>query len=89
MSGMLRSLGGVLAGGMVVLALVLVGAAFVAGDRGMPGPGAGTIAVHVLAAVAAVALQRWSDRRDGPAGTAGAGGVVVLTGLVLAGQWLP
>jgi hypothetical protein len=87
-SGALRALGGALAAGLVVLALLLVGAAFLAGDRGVPGPGAGTITVHVLGAAAAVGLQRWSDRRADPAGAVAAAGVVLLSGVVLAAQWL-
>lgn len=72
---------------MVALALVLVAAAFVADDRGMPGPGATMLAVHVVAAAALVALQRWSDRRPGPPGTIGAGAVIVLGAVVLIAQW--
>jgi hypothetical protein len=84
----LRGLAGGLTGGMVVLALVLVAAALVADRRGTPGPGAVTLAVHLVAAGGLVALQRWSDRRPDGSGAAGAGAVVAISAAVLAAQWL-
>lgn len=84
----LRGLSGVFAGGVVVLALVLVGAAVISGRDGAPGPGALTVAVHVAAAVAAVVIQVHADRHDGPRGTLASVGVLGITAAVLAFEWL-
>ena len=83
-----RGLSGVLVGGLVVLALVLLAGWFYAGRTGLPGPGAGMLAAHLGAAVGAVAAQIWVDRRTDRAGTlaALALSVAVVGGLTLA--WL-
>jgi hypothetical protein len=81
----LRALSGVLAGGLVVLALALVGSWVVATRLGVPGPPVSFLVWHGLAAVAAVALQVRADRARS---SAAALGVVVLSAVVLAALWL-
>jgi hypothetical protein len=54
----------------------------------VPGPGVPAIAGHVVAAVVAVLVQRRADRTRGPAAAGTALGVVALTVVVLAVQWL-
>ncbi|MHA6620071.1 hypothetical protein [Pseudonocardia sp. DLS-67] len=85
---LLRGFSGVLAGGIVALAVALLVAGIVAQQRLMPGPGAVSIGGHVVAAVAAVLLQRRADRTAGPRAAGWALAVVVLTAVVLAVQWL-
>jgi hypothetical protein len=79
---------GVLAGGLVVLALALLVAGIVAQQRAVPGPGALVIAAHAVAAVVAVLVQRRADRAPGPAAAGTALVVVALTAAVLGAQWL-
>jgi hypothetical protein len=84
----LRGLSGLLVGGLVALALVLVAGYFYADRIGLPGPGPGMLLGHVLAAVAAVVAQMWVDRRLDRTGTLAAIGlaVVIVGGLALV--WL-
>lgn len=84
----LRTVSGVLAGGLVALAVGLVVAWVIATRSGMPGPGGQTLAWHAVAAVAAVVAQRRADRRPGAPGVLAALAVVVITVVVLAVQWL-
>jgi hypothetical protein len=79
---------GVLAGGLVALAVVLLVAALVAQQRAVPGPGTLTIAAHAVAAVVAVLVQRRADRMPDAAAAGAALAVVALTVVVLAAQWL-
>ena len=81
---LLRGLSGLLVGGLVALALVLVAGYFYAGRLGLPGPGPGMLLGHVLAAVAAV----WVDRRLDRVGTLAAAGLAVLIVGGLALVWL-
>jgi hypothetical protein len=85
---LLRGFSGVLAGGLVALALALLVAGVVAQRHAVPGPGALSIAGHVVAAVVAVLVQRRADRTTGVAGAGAALGVVALTAVVLGVQWL-
>jgi hypothetical protein len=85
---LMRGFSGLLAGGLVALAVVLLVAGIVAQQREVPGPGALMIAAHVAAAVAAVLVQRRADRARGPAAAGAALAVVALTAVVLAVQWL-
>ena len=85
---LLRGFSGVLAGGLVALAVTLVVAGIVAQQRDVPGPGVVAIACHALAAVVAVLVQRRADRAAGPAAVGAALGVVALTAVVLGAQWL-
>ena len=66
---LLRGLSGVLVGGLVALALVLLAGWFYADRTGLPGPGPGMLAGHLVAAVAAVTAQVWVDRRTDRTGT--------------------
>jgi hypothetical protein len=84
----LRGLSGVLVGGLVALALVLLAGWFYADRTGLPGPGLGVIVGHGIAAVAAVIAQVWVDRRRDRTGTLAAAALAVLVvgGLTL--TWL-
>ncbi|MEJ8278445.1 hypothetical protein [Pseudonocardia spirodelae] len=84
---LLRGLAGVLAGGLVVLAIGLVVVQWAAGNGGVPGPGSGAIVAHVGAAVAAVAGQVVADRRRDRTGLLAALGVIVTASLVLGLGW--
>ena len=86
--GLLRSVSGVLAAGMVALVVGLVVAYVVALREGSPGPGAATLLVHAATAVAAVVAQLVADRTPGPRGALVATGVIVLVGAVLTVEWL-
>jgi hypothetical protein len=83
-----RTLTGLLAGGLVALALALV-VAWLAADRiGSPGPGPVMLIWHGVAAVLAVLAQVQADRRGGLPGRLAMAAVVVITAAVLAVQWL-
>ncbi|MGV9414690.1 hypothetical protein ACWDOP_32710 [Nocardia sp. NPDC003693] len=83
----LRGLSGIVAGGTVVLAATVVGAEIVGARRGFPGPGAADVAWHVVAAIAVVAAQIYSDRRSGSAAFFGSVVVFLLAGYLLWAQW--
>ena len=84
----LRGFTGLLAGGLVVL-VVALGVAWVVAERtGAPGPGIATLAWHAGAAIAAVIAQRQADHRAGGPGILAAVAVIVITGVLLATQWL-
>lgn len=84
----LRALSGLLAGGLVVLAVALAVAWFVAMNSGSPGPGPSTLFWHGGSAVVAVLAQRHADRHRDAGGTTAAVAVVGITVAVLAVQWL-
>ncbi|GAA1389390.1 hypothetical protein GCM10009613_28210 [Pseudonocardia kongjuensis] len=84
---LLRGLAGVLAGGLVVLAAGLVVVEWLAGRNGVPGPGTGAIAAHLIAAVVAVTGQVVADRRADRTGTLAALGVIGTVALVLGLGW--
>jgi hypothetical protein len=86
--GVLRSVSGVLAAGMVALVVALVVAYVVALREGSPGPGAATLLVHAATAVVAVVAQVFADRTPGPRGALVATGVIVVVGAVLTVEWL-
>lgn len=73
---------GTLCAGLVVLAVVLVGAWLIAVLSGDSGPRGVLVAGHAAAAVVAVGLQRVADRRANPVGWLAAGGVLLVTVLV-------
>jgi hypothetical protein len=81
---LLRGFTGVLAGGLVVLALALGVAWVVATRTGSPGPAPWFLVWHALAAVAAVALQVRADRRSPLAAL----GVLGISAAVLGVLWL-
>ena len=82
---LLRGLSGVLVGGLVALALVLLAGWFYADRIGLPGPGAGMLAGHLVAAAVAVAAQVWADRRTDRVGTLAA---LALSGVLVGGLTL-
>ncbi|MFB9433232.1 hypothetical protein [Streptoalloteichus tenebrarius] len=84
---LLRGLVGSLAVGLVLLALVLVGAQAMALGDGEAGPGWLVVTGHVLGAAAAVALQRQVDRGRGARAWAAGLGVLVVVALVLWYGW--
>jgi uncharacterized membrane protein len=84
----LRALSGMFAGGLVVLALALVGVAIVATRAGSPGPGLDVLVWHAAAAVAAVPTQWLADRRPGMRGGLAAVAVLVIAAAVLTAYWV-
>ncbi len=82
-----RAVSGVLTGGLVILAIVVLGAAIVASRRAVAGPTPSMVAFHLAVAAIAVVAQVLADRR----GTTGAVGaavvVVVLSAVLLWSQW--
>ncbi|MBF6078664.1 hypothetical protein IU498_28965 [Nocardia beijingensis] len=84
---LVRGLSGLVAGGIVVGMLIVVGAEFVAQRRGFPGPGGESVAWHVAAAVVALVAQIYSDRHRGSAAFAGSMIVFLAAGLLLWTQW--
>ncbi|MGK8501206.1 hypothetical protein [Nocardia asiatica] len=82
-----RGLSGIVAGGMVVGMLVVVGAAVLADRRGFPGPGGESVAWHVAATAVALAAQIYSDRHRGAAAFSGSMVVFLAAGLLLWTQW--
>ncbi|MEV1296041.1 hypothetical protein [Pseudonocardia sp. NPDC049635] len=84
---LLRGLSGVLAGGLVVLAVGLVAVEWLGGRSGVPGPGTGAVAAHLVAAVVAVTGQVIADRRADRTGTLAALGVIGTVALVLGLGW--
>lgn len=82
---LLRTLSGMCAGGLVVLAVVLVVARLIAGSTALPGPTGSTLGGHIAFAVAAVTGQVFVDREDSPRSTAVAG---VIVAMVLAVLWI-
>lgn len=81
-------LSGVLAGGLVALAITMCLAQWLASASGYPGPGSGVVAGHVLAALAAAGLQCAAERFHGRMATMAAWSVVALAVAVLWFGWL-
>ncbi|NKX88459.1 hypothetical protein [Nocardia coubleae] len=82
-----RALSGVVAGGVVALLCVVVGAALIGARRDFPGPGGESLTWHVLVTVVVVGAQIVADRRRGVAALAGSAVVFVMTGALLWTQW--
>jgi hypothetical protein len=80
-----QAVSGVLAGGLVVLAVALAVTWVVATRLGVPGPPPAFLAWHALAAALAVALQVRADRARS---ALAALGVVAISAAVLAALWL-
>lgn len=83
--GWARTLCGIVAAGLVVLAAALIAVWGVASAAGEPGPGVAMLSGHTVAAVAAVMLHRLAARRTGRAGylaTLGPPVLLLLLGLV-------
>jgi hypothetical protein len=83
----LRAVAGVLAGGLTVLALVLLAGFAMARVERSPGPGLGMLVGHGLAAAASVVLAIVADRRPDSRGSLAAGAVIVLAAVVLGFYW--
>ncbi|MGH4027089.1 MAG: hypothetical protein ACRDRV_21165 [Pseudonocardiaceae bacterium] len=83
----LRGFSGVLAGGLVVLAVTVAVAQWLIGSAARPGPGTGFVLAHGVAALAAVELQVVADRSRGARATLAATAVLVLTAAVLWFGW--
>lgn len=82
-----RGLSGVLAGGLVALAIVMCLAQWLAGNSGSPGPGAVVVVGHLLAALAAVVLQVAAERSGGRTAVLASWSVLVLAAAVLWFGW--
>jgi hypothetical protein len=82
-----RGLSGALAGGLVVLAIAMCVAQWLAGTSDRPGPGIAPVAGHVVAAAAAVALQQAADRCRGRSAALASYSIVALTAAVLWFGW--
>ncbi|MGH3935193.1 MAG: hypothetical protein ACRDS1_09490 [Pseudonocardiaceae bacterium] len=83
-----RGLSGLLAGGLVGLAIVVCAAQWLGGTLGRPGPGMAEVVGHVVAALAAVVLQMVADRLRGPSAALASGSVlVVAAGVLWFGWW--
>ena len=85
---LLRTLSGLLVGGLVALALVLLAGWWYAGRAGLPGPGHGMLVGHGAGAVAAVVAQVWVDRRTDRVGTLAAGLLALAVVGGLTAVWL-
>jgi hypothetical protein len=83
----LRGLSGCCAAGLAVLALLVLAAQILGWSTGEPGPGAGRLATHLVAAVLAVLVQRVADRRQDVAGAVAAVAVLAVTGATLWLMW--
>ena len=82
-----RGLSGVLAGGLVALAVAVCAAQWLAGTSGRPGPGTATVVGHVVAALATVALQMVADRLRGSLAALASGSILVIAAGVLWFGW--
>lgn len=83
----LRGVSGAVAGGTVVLALVVVGAAIMGVRRGFPGPGWADAVWHVAAAIGVVLAQVYADRHRGFRTFCGCVVVFAIAGCLLWAQW--
>ncbi len=84
---LLRGISGVIAAGMVVLALVVAGSAVLGEVWRYPGPGGRMVGWHVGLAAVAVVAQVFTDRRRGLAAFSGSLVVFVAAGYLLVTQW--
>jgi hypothetical protein len=85
---LLRGLSGLLAGGLVVLVVVLCVGWVIAVRTGTTGPSASVVVWHVVAAAAAVVGQVYADRHHDVGGAAAAFGVIGVASALVALQWL-
>lgn len=84
---LVRGLSGLVAGGVVALACVVLGAAVLGARRDFPGPGAQSLAWHLGAVLVVLGAQLVADRRRGPAALLGSATVLVTAGVLLWTQW--
>ncbi|WP_112271046.1 hypothetical protein [Lentzea terrae] len=85
--GILRAVSGVLAVGLVLLALGNIGVQFYANSRDLPGPGTLSVTAHVVAAVLAIAGQIVADRYADWKAPVASLGVLVIAGATLWTFW--
>lgn len=85
--GILRAVSGVLAVGMVLLALGNIGVQFYANSRDLPGPGGWSVTAHVVAALAAIGGQIVADRYADWRAPVSSLGVLVVAGATLWTFW--
>ncbi|MFD9704926.1 hypothetical protein [Lentzea sp. NPDC059081] len=85
--GVLRAVSGVLAVGLVLLALGNIGVQFYANSRDLPGPGTLSVVAHVVAALAAVGGQIVADRYADWRAPVSSFGVLVVAGVTLWVFW--
>ena len=83
----MRALSGVVTGGLIVLAAVVIGAAVLGDERGFPGPGAESIGWHLAAVAVAVGAQVYADRHRGISSVVASLVVLGLAGVLLWTQW--
>ncbi|MFD4367874.1 hypothetical protein [Rhodococcus sp. NPDC058521] len=83
----LLGLSGSVAAGMIVLTIVVAGAAYLGEGQGFPGPGQTSIVVHVFASVIALIVQVWADRRSGAGSVFGAFVVFAIAAGLFWTQW--
>ncbi|MFD3702720.1 hypothetical protein ACFWUP_06190 [Nocardia sp. NPDC058658] len=84
---LVRTVSGVVAGGVVVLLCVVVGAAVIGARRDFPGPGVESLSWHVVAAAVVVVAQVFADRHRGMSTLFGSATVLVTAGVLLWTQW--
>ena len=82
-----RGLSGVVAGGVLMLLIVVGATAVLGAERGFPGPGAASLTWHVVAAITVVVLQWQADRRHGLTAALAALLVFVAAFVLLWTQW--
>jgi hypothetical protein len=82
-----RVLSGVATGALIVLAIVVCVAQYLAGDRGFPGPGIESVATHVVGAIVAIVAQVIADRRRGPKSVLAAFVAIFTASILLFTQW--
>ena len=85
--GLLRAVSGVLAVGLVLLALGNIGVQFYANSRDLPGPGTLSVVAHVVAALLVVAAQIVADRYADWKAPVASVVVLVITGVTLWTFW--
>lgn len=84
---LIRGVSGLVAAGVVLLALVVVCATYLGSQRDFPGPGSASVTWHIAAAACAIVAQVVSDRKRGPVAFAGSTAVIGAAGLLLWTQW--
>ena len=85
--GILRAVSGVLAVGMVLLALGNIGVQFYANSRDLPGPGTLSVVAHVVAALLVVGAQIVADRYADWKAPVASLAVLVVSGATLWTFW--
>lgn len=82
-----RVVSGAVAGAVLVLAVIVGVAQYLAGERGFPGPGSISVGAHVVAAVVVVFAQVAADRKRGCVSLAAALVVIFTASILLFTQW--